>query len=85
LSAKRKALADLHEALANTLLSAIKNGVPGKDGDIIPAPAAILSVARQFLSDNKIEATDDNQTMKEMGSLVKSLPFTNVDEHGLPN
>ncbi len=65
--ADEKELAGLHGQLAKVLKDAITEGVPiladgnplmDKDGNVIrmPAPAAILNVARQFLKDNKIEA-----------------------------
>lgn len=65
--ADEKALAGLHGMLAEVLTLAIKEGLPVlkddgsplmENGKVVrmPAPAAILNVARQFLKDNKIEA-----------------------------
>ena len=66
--ADEKALGGLHGKLAEVLTEAISQGIPltDKDGNVVmdqdgniltmPAPAAILNVARQFLKDNKIEA-----------------------------
>lgn len=84
--APSKAMEQLHAALARTLADAISEGIPVKDeatGEVTkaPAPAALLSVARQFLKDNNIStdiASDPN-----IKGLVAALPFTEVDEHGL--
>jgi hypothetical protein len=66
--ADAEALGGLHKQLADVLTEAITDGVlaTDKDGAVIldengkplrhAAPAALLSVARQFLKDNKIEA-----------------------------
>lgn len=65
--ADEQSLSGLHGKLAEVLTEAISEGIPilgddGKplmaDGKVVrmPAPAAILNVARQFLKDNKIEA-----------------------------
>jgi hypothetical protein len=71
-----KALHDLHSELAKVLAKAIKEGVPMKDEESgvvhnAPAPAAILNVARQFLKDNNIQATEENPDVKD---LVDNLP-----------
>jgi len=55
--AEEKDLGELHGTLANVLRDAITRPYTDKDtGEVIPPPAAILNVARQFLKDNKIEA-----------------------------
>jgi hypothetical protein len=73
----------LHEVLAKSLADAITEGVPVKDDETgtvykAPAPAALLSVARQFLKDNNIEAvaTPDSP----VGRLANSLPFEGEGE-----
>ena len=82
--ATEAALASLHSALADELADRIKNGESKIDlvdceGTVvehvtkIPAGASTLSVARQFLKDNHIEAgIRDSQPMAD---LVDSLPF----------
>jgi hypothetical protein len=56
--ADEKALGTLHGELARVLKDAITANYTDPDtGAKCPPPAAILSVARQFLKDNKIEAT----------------------------
>lgn len=75
-----KALQDLHSELAKVLSKAIREGISVKDdttGQVSkePAPAAILNVARQFLKDNNIQATEDNPDIK---GIVEGLPdFSN--------
>ena len=46
----------LHGTLANVLKEALQGTIDPETGNKIPAPAAILSVARQFLKDNGIDA-----------------------------
>lgn len=76
-----KALGSLHGGLAGVLADAIREGelVLDKEGQPIPhkgdylrkpAPASVLSVARQFLKDNHIESTGGN---KDMGALDQAL------------
>ena len=56
--ADEKELAGLHGQLAKVLKDAIsKEYIDPDTGAEIPPPAAILNVDRQFLKDNKIEAT----------------------------
>lgn len=56
--ADEKELGSLHGALAKVLKDAITAEYLDPDtGKQAPPPAAILSVARQFLKDNKIEST----------------------------
>lgn len=56
--ADEKALAGLHGKLANVLKEALdQDYLDPETGAKLPPPAAILNVARQFLKDNKIEAT----------------------------
>lgn len=54
----------LHEALASDLLRRIEDG---------SATAADLSVARQFLKDNGIDATAKQS--EPLANLAKTLPF----------
>ncbi len=60
----KKELAGLHEAIATELMSRIKSG---------EATSGDLSVARQFLRDNGIDA-NTNQS-KPLLNLTKVLPF----------
>lgn len=57
--ATQDAMEQLHGTLAKTLADAVKDGVTrvSKDGEVVTetCPASILSVARQFLKDNRIE------------------------------
>lgn len=46
----------LHGSLATVLKEALQGTIDPETGAKIPAPAAILSVARQFLKDNGIDA-----------------------------
>lgn len=56
--ADEQELAGLHGELAKVLKDAItRDYVDPDSGEKVPPPAAILNVARQFLKDNKIEAT----------------------------
>ncbi len=83
MSASKKAMEGLHTALANALAKAIKDGVTDKEGEAVNVTAAYLSVARQFLKDNNIEATSENPAIQGLTSVVASLPFSQPDEHGL--
>jgi hypothetical protein len=78
----------LHGALAEELTDRIKNGetkleLVDCDGEVkevevkFPVAANTLSVARQFLKDNHIEAGPEN---KPLGDLVDSLPFDEKEE-----
>lgn len=71
---------ELHGVLAKTLSDAIKEGVTvlDKEGNpmVVSTPAAVLSVARQFLKDNHIEGgfgnadlTDLEKAMSEMNDM----------------
>lgn len=56
--ADEKALGGLHGKLAEVLKEALSQTYTDPEtGAVLPPPAAILNVARQFLKDNKIEAT----------------------------
>jgi len=81
--ATEDALNSLHGSLATELTDRIKNGekkieLVDCDGHVqehevrLPAGANVLSVARQFLKDNHVEAGPEN---KELADLVDSLPF----------
>jgi hypothetical protein len=59
-----KMLSALHEAVASDLLRRIEDG---------SATAADLSVARQFLKDNGIDAMASQS--EPLANLAKSLPF----------
>jgi len=63
-----KVLASLHTALASDLLRRIEDG---------SAQAADLSVARQFLKDNGIDALASSS--KPLANLAKTLPFLAED------
>ena len=54
--ADEKALGSLHGKLAEVLKDALSQTYTDEAGNVLPPPAAILNVARQFLKDNKIEA-----------------------------
>lgn len=74
--ADHDALCSLHGELARVLTKAIQN--PGEDGP----QAAILSVARQFLKDNKIEAVPVKGS--PLGELA-DLPVFDNDDFGKPD
>ena len=83
-------LDSLHGALAQTLADGIREGelVLDKEGQPIivdgkplrkPAPASLLSVARQFLKDNHIEAgigNKDTSALQQAMDDMKNMPFT---------
>lgn len=71
--ASKEALGDLHSALANVLLEALGETYTDDEGRPLPPPAAILSVARQFLKDNGIEG--QAVTGSPIKSLLDNLPF----------
>lgn len=64
-----KILSDLHAEMAKTLLDKVRSG---------EITAAELSVARQFLKDNNIDAVPKKDT--PLGNLVDELPFTDTDD-----
>ncbi len=81
--ATEDSLDSLHGQLARELTDRIKNGekkieLIDCDGMVqehevrVPAGANVLSVARQFLKDNHIEAGTNS---KPLADLVDSLPF----------
>lgn len=71
--ATEDSLNSLHGALAEVLMEAIK--AKDEDGKV---NASVLSVARQFLKDNGVEALPDkNPGLK---SLAESLPFPSPDD-----
>lgn len=68
--ASEKELSDLHGELAKYLKHKLQNG---------EVTAADLGQIRQFLKDNRIEATIDQNP--DMGSIVEALPtFDSADE-----
>lgn len=88
--ASDKELGDLHGSLAKVLADAIKDGeyLLNKEGDLVldpdgvpirkPAPASVLSVARQFLKDNHMEAQAGNKDMSAIDQALddmKNMPF----------
>jgi hypothetical protein len=66
----------LMDAVVDVLLDQVENGSNEvtKDGEVIkvPASAAILNVARQFLKDHNIQPSKNNEKVK---GLIASLPF----------
>ena len=88
--ASERELGELHGVLAKKLSTIITEGltevVMTEEGDTVvkneiktEAPASILSIARQFLKDNNIEADAGKGT--PMGDLVDSLPFNEEEGH----
>lgn len=84
-----KELGSLHGALAQTLAAAIREGEPAftKDGEPItldgkqvykPVGASLLSVARQFLKDNRIEAglgNKDTSALEQAMNDMQNMPY----------
>lgn len=75
-TASTEQMSELHSTLARVLQDAITHDhlVTTKDGEqvVVPPPAAILNVARQFLKDNGIEA--DLKSNQPLRNLADSLP-----------
>lgn len=72
--AELTAMESLHELLAVTLQTAIQNGVNSEEG----VNSSILSVARQFLKDNHIEANGakgDASDMEKALEDMNTLPY----------
>lgn len=72
--AELTALEKLHEQLATTLADEIRKGVGSEEG----IQSSLLSVARQFLKDNHIEATGAKSDASEMEKALEdmnSLPY----------
>ena len=65
--ADQESMGSLHGELANVLSALMKGSVDPETGAHIPPGAAILSVARQFLKDNGIDA------VKKQGSPLDTL------------
>jgi len=74
-TASEEALNELHQALSDVLTDSLKRKYYDQMGDEIPAPAAILNVARQFLKDNGVEASAE--VITETFNLTNVLPFDN--------
>ena len=71
--ASSKTLEDLHSALADVLTKALKTPEGGE------APSApVMSVARQFLKDNGVEALPVPGS--SLGNLVQALPEFDDEE-----
>lgn len=69
-------LEELHEALADTIKSALDQAAA--DGEM--PSASILNVARQFLNDNGIEAKPGTGSPADkVGRSLESLPFPDSD------
>lgn len=88
-NATKEAMGALHGALANTLTDMLTKGetTVDKDGEVVTLPpsAATLSVIRQFLKDNGIEALATPGS--PIASLASALPFpggplTNEEDAG---
>lgn len=82
MAADSKAMQALHAELAKVLTNAIKNGqeVVTKEGEVVKqdAPAAVLSVARQFLKDNDITSGKGAKDMSELERALadmEDMPF----------
>lgn len=75
--ASQSELEALHDVLAKALSESIKRKRTDEAGNVLDAPASILSVARQFLKDNGIEAqvTPENP----LGKLAEDFPFQSDD------
>lgn len=81
--ADQDSMNSLHGELAKVLTVALKNGVMEIDKEtgetqVASCPASILSVARQFLKDNNIEA--DLRKNKPLRELAAVLPFAGAQE-----
>lgn len=61
----------LHDRLADELMKRISDP---------ECPANVLKEAREFLKDSNIEATSDNEKLKELSDNLYSLPFNEADE-----
>ena len=93
--ATEESLDKLHGSLAKELTERITKGearieLINCDGEVQehivmhPVGAPTLSVARQFLKDNHVEA--DAETNSDFGDLVDSLPFNDKEPiHGEVN
>ena len=74
----------LHSKLAKVLNTALDGSVDG-DGVVTPPTASVLSVARAFLADCKIQpAISGDDQIDRMKSLYSSLPFPATDDDGIP-
>lgn len=87
-SASKESLEKLHEALANELADGIreqdvtiKTFPDGTVQETRKRNAALLSVARQFLNDNNIQAVPTNGN--GLGKLVEALKAAPPDEDEL--
>lgn len=79
-SASKKAMEQLHAALAGEMAKILQDGVTEvtKDGEVVKvtAGAAYLSTIRQFLKDNGIEA--------QSGNGASAVPFDELKKKALP-
>lgn len=80
-SGSQDRIAELHEALAETLLLMVKSG---------DASAGVLNVARQFVKDNGVTAVDDapesplTQLIDELPD-VQTIDFVPAPREKLPD
>ena len=65
--ADEEAMGSLHGELANVLATLLKGSIDPETGMKVPPGAAVLSVARQFLKDNGIDA------VRKQGSPLDTL------------
>jgi hypothetical protein len=74
----------LHSKFAKVLNAALDGSVDD-DGVVTPPTASVLSVARAFLADSKIQpAMSGDDQIDRMKSLYSALPFTATNEDGVP-
>ena len=78
--ADEQAMDSLHGQLAKVLTEHLQGTIDPETGNKIPAPAAILSVARQFLKDNGIDAVAKKGS--PLGDLANLPEFE--DENVIP-
>ena len=77
MSDNKKELQDLHTELTKVLVKHVKREYKDEDGNLVPPPAAILNVARQFLKDNNIDSVPAEGT--PLAELAEELPFKGDD------
>lgn len=85
MAASKALLESIHDAIAGVFLDALTNGeiveVTGEDGAVTrerrKPSSALLSVIRQFLKDNRIEATPGKGSA--LGKLAAAFPFPAED------
>lgn len=76
MTASKKALEDLHNAIASKLTTSIEAMEPGDKG-----LAALLNVARQFVKDNGIEAVPTpGSPLGGLAAKVTEFPFDPAED-----